>query len=605
MEDEPDPGSTEASTEAVDFRDALVAAGVTVVEEPLSAGSPTGLQLSTFQVENMERQIEEGGGYTGWELDELAGSPGGVPFSYVVAGWLVATPTPTAAAAAAITGDQDWEQAPRVIFPTGVLTLFVADALQASGAGEVRQAVPRAAPIAFQEQSVCERFSSWVSGVIDAVFDGLTIDTSGGGFTAWLGSFWNSAVDLVRGVVATAVETVIDVLVGPLRTALAITGTLKMVASLLQPWSLDLVASNASTRLAVGGEPDIIESFTTTVDTGVDFTWDDHPEIQGCARVAGLALPDPSKATGATVDWRVRHFPPHGAIKSSEATIGADNTATLRWQTGREESDEGDPFPGWVQGRATVVSDQVEALRDLVESWIAGKVPDGFVGEQLTRVFGALTEAVFDQLIEMVQVRSKPVTVDVISHIEVPREYPDDDLEEAGDTEGSEGPGDSGGELIEVDVAAAARTGLDLMSGGRFVEGDITGHADFTVWLAPSAPGCRIERGVSFAENDPACSFTVADGPSFLVGLVLVPADALGGGVMYTWIGTERVDEMLGAIGTELPRCLDLPWYFRIFEGGVALGYPEGLTLEHEIDRAGADCVVLAASTVSEYTTTP
>lgn len=108
-------------------------AGILVSDDPgqtRSGRSP--LSLITFQVEGMRSEVEHGNGYLGSELDDLVGSPGGLPFSFLIAGWLADIDTPLADAGRELMGDQDWTQAPHLLFPSAVLTFFVADVLDHS-----------------------------------------------------------------------------------------------------------------------------------------------------------------------------------------------------------------------------------------------------------------------------------------------------------------------------------------------------------------------------------------------------------------------------------------------------------------------------------------
>ncbi len=107
-----------------------------------------------------------------------------------------------------------------------------------------------------------------------------------------------------------------------------------------------------------------------------------------------------------------------------------------------------------------------------------------------------------------------------------------------------------------------------------------------------------------FDSNPDGCTFTIADGPEFLVGKVLEAAEVAGNDV-YRWTGVSDVDAMFAFIGIDEPRCLDLAWYFRILEGGVMIGHPKGLTEIERIDQSGPDCVVLTTSSTNEYTTVP
>jgi hypothetical protein len=405
------------SSEGLD--DALAGAGIQVIDEPgtFAAGGP--LELWSFQVENLGREIDAGGGYLGAQLDELAGSPGGLPFSYLVAGWLSAAPTPTAEAAAALMGDQPWQEAPSLVYPTAVLALFVADAVETGGGagGEAAAAVLAA----LAQEGLCSTLSGWVSSVLDYIFDSLKVNTEDEGFLGWLGTVWNAAVDLARDTIGGLIEAVTAPIVAAIADALAIVGTLSMIVSLLKPWSLEVTASHAQTRFAVGGEPDIAEDFVAMVDTGIDFEW--PAAVEDCAALAGLTLPDPASAEGSQVEWKTSGLPPLGSAGESQTTIDQDNQASFEWVTGREDSDEGDVLTGVVGVSVTVRSQQVEELKAMLESLIAGQIPVAPFGDVVAELFSALTAPIFEALAELTQV-SGADSVLVIHHDE-PEEEPD------------------------------------------------------------------------------------------------------------------------------------------------------------------------------------
>jgi hypothetical protein len=348
----------------------------------------------------MTKEIDSGGGYLGVQLDGLVGSPGGLPFSYLLAGWLSAAPTATAAAAADLMGQQPWEQAPSLVFPTAVLALFVADAVAAQGG--TAEAPIRAMAVFAPAVGVCSTLSGWVNQVLDFLFDSLKVDADTDSFLGWLGTIWNAAVDLAKAAISGLIETLTAPIVALITDALVVIGTLSMIASLLRPWSLEVSASSSQTRFAVGGEPDISEQFTASVDTNIDFDW--PAELVDCAGVAGLDLPDPSSATDSTVDWKVAGLPPLGAVANTESRIDANNMARLDWVTGREESDKGEPLSGRASVSVTVTSIQIEELKAMLEGLIAGQIPVPPFGDIVAELFAQLTAPIFDALAELVRV---------------------------------------------------------------------------------------------------------------------------------------------------------------------------------------------------------
>ncbi len=397
------------------FRDALGPLGVSVVDDVGSA-SVEGLQLWSYQVENLVRELEEGSGYLGSDLDDLTSSPGGIPFSYLLAGWLTSAPTPAAETAKGLMGHQQWEQAPSLVFPTAVLTLFVADALQAGGAatatgaslGQIPQ--PNAVPAALAQTGVCSTLAGWFNRVLDFLFESLKVSVEDDGFLGWLGTIWNAAVDLARGIVEGLVETLIAPVVEAIAGALAIVGTLSMIASTLQPWNLDLEPSNASTRFAVGGEPNVQEQVVATADPGYDVEW--PAAIEDCATVAGLTLPDPTRAEGSSISWREKGIPEFGSVTEVVTSLDADNMATVDWVTGREDSDDGDELEGTVSYTAFVELEQVEELRSMIVNLIIGEIPSGPLEGIVSALFTQLTDPILDALTDLVRIKgSTSITV--------------------------------------------------------------------------------------------------------------------------------------------------------------------------------------------------
>lgn len=398
---------------SVGLRTAFETAGVRIISDP-SQSAGRGLELWSYQVDNMEHEIDDGSGYLGAQLDELVGAPGGMPFSYLLAGWLVSAPTATAEQALGLIGDQPWEQAPSIVFPNAVIALFVADAVNASN-GDDSTAMANAQLATLAQSGVCSTLAGWVNGVLDFIFESLKVDTSGGGFLSWLGVIWNAALDLARGLVEGLIELLTAPVVAAITSALAIVGTLSMVASILQPWNLDLRPSRESTRFAVGDGPNVQESVVATADPGYDFEW--PASVEDCASVAGLSLPNPTKAEGSTIKWRQIGFPELGSVVELDPELDAENKATADWVTGREESDEGATRSGTVSIFASVDLKQIEELKSMLVRLIANQIPSGPFEGIVEGVVADLTAPVFDVLADLVQIKGS-TTVTVVYHDE-------------------------------------------------------------------------------------------------------------------------------------------------------------------------------------------
>jgi hypothetical protein len=576
------------------LRRALLDTGVTIVDEPGEGGPVDSMQFLTFQVDNMEREVAVGSGYLGVELDDLFGAPGGLPFSYLLAGWINTSETPAGRQAGAIMGEQSWSEAPSLTFPTAVLALFVADVVAAGeaarGTANGAEAMARVA-----QSGVCSTMTKWASDALDYIVDVLTFDTEGNWFREYLGAAWNFAVGLAADALKATVKALTEPIVTLLKDILFVAAVATKVWSVLNPWSLQLTASRPTTRFAVGGEEDIKEHFIAEVDTNVDVTWNRH--ILDCATVIGMPLPDPSTAVGSEIVWLASGLRGEGTVVSKEEIIRSNDTARLDWITGREESDEGDPFPGRFAASVTVINDHGPQLKLLIEGFIIGQIPDIPIASGVLRK-GVLTitEPILSKIVDYAQVRGV-IGVDVIYHIPQDGDDPDDNGRDEGD-----GGDDGRAGLIRIDIGRATRTGMSI--GGEPEVRPFTGHPDFTIWVSPSGEDCRLQVGSSFDDNAAGCSFTIEDGPAFLVGKRLTTdsiATGDGDARYYSWIGLENLDDMFGFVGVTRGWCLDAPWYFRIFENGVTVGFPDGLN-----QYFGSEpCVTILTSATTEYTTDP
>jgi hypothetical protein len=468
--DEPGPV---ASGSSEGLRNAFEVAGVRIIEDPVDSSG--GLELWSYQVANMEREIDDGAGYLGRQLDELVGSPGGLPFSYLVAGWLDAAPTPLAEEALELIGEQPWEQAPAIVYPTAVLMLFVADGVQATGATDAT-AMATAQLASFAQSGVCSSLAEWFNGALDFVFDALKVEVEGtGGFFDWLGIIWNAALDLVRGVIEGLVELLTAEIVALIASGLAIIGTLSMAAALLQPWNLDLEPSSAVTRFALAGEPNVQEAVVATADPGYEFEWPGY--IEDCASVAGLRLPNPTEAKGSQVVWKQEGFPELGSVTELEQQLDDENAATLDWVTAREDSDEGDENSGTVSIYAAIDLAQIEELKTFLGTLVLGSIPSGPFSGLVESAFAALSEPVFDALAELIRIKGT-TSVTVIYH-----DQPEETTSTlAGDQDCIVGQWTVNG----VDAAAIYGESLGIAAGEPYTEGSVFAEfrADGTVEFA-------------------------------------------------------------------------------------------------------------------------
>jgi hypothetical protein len=300
--------------------------------------------------------------------------------SFLMAGWVTSADSPGARWSAEVLGAEDWSAAPAVTFPSAVLNLFLADVLtpppdavaatteEAAGlrgpstAAGFRQRVS-ATPL----QQPCPLVGVWVDAQLEQIFQLAALFASSGAIPPPVGAYINVAGELVLadlGQLKLLLETewaVQKVLIGQ---AFAVLGTFALFASGLAGWTATLTASTSSDRFAVGDEPDRPQTFTA----GLTAPFPDWaPPIAECAAAQGIDLPDPSGA-GSSAAWHVTGLPALGTETSRDAKFGSSGTAELRWNTGRENSDDGDSIIGTVE--ATVVADSDARLK-MLETWTA------------------------------------------------------------------------------------------------------------------------------------------------------------------------------------------------------------------------------------------
>lgn len=414
--------------EPVDLAELFADVGIPVVATPTAARGADEpavappFEMWMWQVENLEREHAAGGGYLGAELDNLAGlgtRPAEMPVSYLIAAWLADPPTHAAERARGLVGEQPWSQAPRIVFPTAVLVLFAFDLATLS----IELGWPATdAPVGLRSvldrpssplTAICSTLSGWVNAVLDTLFDALTVDPGDAGVFGWLADVWNTAVGLASAVVTGLIDALTAPVVGAIADGIAIIGTLAMTASMLQPWTLTMTPSVGAAPFAVGDDPAVEVGFSVRAATNAPDVWPDV--LVDCAASVGFELPDLSSATGAAVDWNVVGFPELGSEKGRDTVIGDDQTAGLRFVTGREESGVGDEVVGYVAASAVVTSKTPAELQALLTTLLTDALPIEPFSDAIAELFGVLTEPIFLELAELVQAHGAG-TLQVIRH---------------------------------------------------------------------------------------------------------------------------------------------------------------------------------------------
>jgi hypothetical protein len=404
----------------------LAAAGVatlaneTAATPEVAVKGATVLSLTHWQVSNLAAEAAGHGGLTGAALDSVFPMPARSPdFADILGGWALTRGDPDEIAADGLLGNQGWKHPEGVVFPTEVLTLFVADALQhttgakgqteptgstsaaASGAAMVQVPATRGSAVTAQNVSLatapCSTVSNFVDGVLDRVFGLLKITAAevgryisgafGGGvvgsivsgLVSWGLSWFNRAVDLAEQAVKDLLKSLTQSFLNTLAIVIGGVAVIDMIRGYLKEWTAKVTPSPITNSFSVGSTAGNPGTFTVAIDTDAEIK-DWPPQLVDCADKVGVQLPTLAKA-GNPVTWQV--FGQEPGLVTTGLTTGPlreDLTEELDYKTGWEKSDAGDTVLPTVTATVSVRRTEIENLRKLVTGYILGKVPGVLAG---------------------------------------------------------------------------------------------------------------------------------------------------------------------------------------------------------------------------------
>jgi hypothetical protein len=375
-------------------------AGSAAPMEPVD-GPGVGLTLLRDQVRAMALEAHAGGGIEGAELDDLVDTePDLAPPSYILAGYVAAVDTDGARAARALMGEQDWENAPHLVFPQLVLVLFTADVVRAQMADAagmdaagpyaagpyaalgvpVGQAVGQPAQAAAQS-GPCTQVSEFISGALRSVFDRLRLGEASSGAANIFITIWNFVVsvleDVVTGIVRAFEQRVLDAI----GRVAAVVGTVATIVSAVRPWTVTVTPDPfVTTKGIAGAQPPQQGRFVARVDLGGLDDWPDW--AKDCAQRAGRPLPDLTPE-GSEVTWHTLRQNPPGLVQEGirREVLDAQGAAQLDFTTGID--DVTDPYrtiPGIVSAHVTIERQALRDLLQVVENELWSELPSIVVG---------------------------------------------------------------------------------------------------------------------------------------------------------------------------------------------------------------------------------
>lgn len=390
----------------------LSAAGVRVYaeagdDEPVpSVAAPKALALTAWQVRNMTRQLNDGRGYSGAQLDELTAIEGTVPFSIVVAAYVNSGKTAGAELSRELMGGQDFRgQARALVYPATVLALLAADE---SGAAPRNGAAPRDARLrqlvgaAADTVGVCGKLANFIDQTLLDVTNALKVDASGGGVLA---SIWDTVIDIAAYLAKKALAALTAPVVAIVHGALAVVGTLSLFAGLLLPWKLDIDEDEPVANFGVEPDPGTPVTVTAHVDTDAGFKW--PTDVAECASLAGVTLPDPTSAKGSPVTFTTKGLDGLATVGKTDDEIGVDNSASLHLTTGTETKKDATQGAPLVETYTVAVKVERTQIKDVL------KFLTGLITRQLPNLVAKVMKPVLDYLTEPIRAKlSKLIPVD-------------------------------------------------------------------------------------------------------------------------------------------------------------------------------------------------
>jgi len=448
----------------------LAAAGIATVPTVASTApqvpvsGPTVLSVTSWQADNMAREVSAGGGMSGADLDAAVPMSGAPALSDILGAWSSAAADPAERAAGQLLGEPDWGDSRDVVFPTEVLALFVGDALQhatpqsgqssAAGADYVRHSSSLgsgSSPVPAQDAAwvpasvvtaPCSAISAFFNNILDTVFNALKIDpddvaawVSGklgggvvgavvGGLAGWAASWWNHAVDTAEAGLKSILGALTQPVLNVLRIAIGAVATFTMVVSYLKAWTAAVTPNPSANRFAVGDEPARTGTFTVGIDTNAEIA--DWPsQLVDCAEVLHITLPTLSKA-GLPVTWTV--FEQQPGLVTIDApkgppfvgTLASDLTSQLAYTAGVEDAKtaKGTLVTPTVTAAVTVRRTEVDQLRALITGFVTGQIP-GILQPVVNPILAGYIELATEQLDRLVGVDGS-ATIVVSHHVTSP-----------------------------------------------------------------------------------------------------------------------------------------------------------------------------------------
>lgn len=334
--------STSSTPNAVTI---LARGGITVYDAGATkvsrAAKPAGaMAVTEAQAQSIARDLADRAGYTGQELDSLAGiDPGDIPPSYLIAGYASSGDTYGAKLSRALLANQDLSHPPDVVFPTITLLLFVSDVAEQWSQAQGGASTGQAATLVAMRSAIdpCGALSNFLGDTLNSLADKIVDAVS------------PTKIPILKAAIGFAVKTLlfqgIKILgnaitsipfIAAIRKVLGVVGIMASIISSLRNWSVTVTARPGSHMHYAVGDQTVDGQLTATVDDrGGDLF---SVPVRKCAQIIDVTLPH-AGAPGSQVEWSITSGIPLDATLapgSPDRVVDRSNTASLHFAMSHE-----------------------------------------------------------------------------------------------------------------------------------------------------------------------------------------------------------------------------------------------------------------------------
>ncbi len=392
--------------------DELESAGIAIAEEWDESAHEV-VRVTPWQAQNMAAEAANEGGVSGAELAAISPAPEGAPpIGYLISAWALDYDSDGARFAHALLGEQDFHHPEAILFPSLVMTLFLADATadydaaeyQASAALGVVTVMSLAVPEA-RAAGVCSAVGTFIQRAIATVVNALKVDTSGGGFFGFLGRIWNKAVDLATGFVIGLIQAVTRPIVQIMVTIFGAIETIRQLSTFLVAWRSTLEPKPETNKFGIDDAKVHGRVTLTVLDNRIPI-----PEpILECAELFDVNLRDAGSAAGSKVSWTATNMgrPDLSRIDSAEEVLDRNQIAQYDYLTGQESAKtaKGEEHAGLLKLVSSVHRNDIEKVRKLFTALVFDQIPSSIRGV-VRSIVGPILDAATNHLTSITDVRS-------------------------------------------------------------------------------------------------------------------------------------------------------------------------------------------------------